>query len=205
VTERASLAEELAQAARIVARVAAGASLAGEWGRISGDSRAALIDLTHGTLRRYGRVQAIVALLARRGRPDPLVEALLTACPGTHALRDPTRGGVAAVLVEIAGRRKLGIVIDESAIPIRDEVRGACELLGLDPLLVANEGKLLAFVPGPEASRALEVLRAHPLGSGAAVIGEVTAEHAGQVLMRTPVGGERWLELPFHEPLPRIC
>jgi hydrogenase expression/formation protein HypE len=120
-------------------------------------------------------------------------------------MRDPTRGGVAATLVEIATRRRLGVSIDETAIPIRDGVRGACEIFGLDPLLVANEGKLIAFVPEEGAERALAALRAHPLGRDACRIGTVVADHPGFVTVRTAIGGERILDLPFAEPLPRIC
>jgi hydrogenase expression/formation protein HypE len=134
-----------------------------------------------------------------------LVEAILTVCPEVHAMRDPTRGGLAATVVEIATRRRLGIELDETAIPIRDPVRGACELLGLDPLLVANEGKLVAFVPGDAADRALAAMRAHPLGRHAARIGAVTDAHPGVVELVTPVRGRRLLDLPFAEPLPRIC
>jgi hydrogenase expression/formation protein HypE len=134
-----------------------------------------------------------------------LASALLAACPETHAMRDPTRGGVAATLVEIAARRRLGIEIDERALPIRDVVRGACELLGLDPLLVANEGKLVAFVPAGSADRALAALRAHPLGRHAARIGTVVEDHPALVELATPIGGRRILDLPFAEPLPRIC
>ena len=134
-----------------------------------------------------------------------LAAALLQACPEAHAMRDPTRGGLAATLVEIATRRKLGIEVDEAAIPVREAVRGACELLGLDPLLVANEGKLVAFVPEAGASRALAALRAHPLGRHAARIGSVTDAHPAVVELVTPVRGRRLLDLPFAEPLPRIC
>lgn len=134
-----------------------------------------------------------------------LVGAVLDAFPGVHAMRDPTRGGLAATLVEIATRQKLGIEVDETAVPVRDGVRGACEILGLDPLLVANEGKLVAFVPEEGAARALEAMRRHPLGRDAARIGRVAGEHAGRVVLRTPIGGRRVLDLPFAEPLPRIC
>lgn len=159
-----------------------------------------------------------VAIMARRAGLEldadvasdtaPLHElsaALLRACPELHALRDPTRGGVAATLVELATRRKLGIEVDEAAIPVRDAVRGACELLGLDPLLVANEGKLVGFVPEACADAALAALRAHPLGRHAARIGTVTDAHPGVVELVTPVRGRRLLDLPFAEPLPRIC
>jgi hydrogenase expression/formation protein HypE len=134
-----------------------------------------------------------------------LVAAALEAFPDIHALRDPTRGGVAATLVEIASRRKLGVEIDENEIPVRDTVRGACEILGLDPLLVANEGKLVAFVPAAGCDRVLAALRAHPLGREARRIGTVVAEHPGFVTARTAIGGERIVDLPFGESLPRIC
>ncbi|MBX3226623.1 MAG: hydrogenase expression/formation protein HypE [Labilithrix sp.] len=134
-----------------------------------------------------------------------LVESLLAACPTVHAMRDPTRGGVAATVVEIASREKVGIELDEELLPVRDVVRGACEMLGLDPLLVANEGKLVAFVPEKDAAIALAAMRAHPLGRGAARIGRVTREHPGVVWTRTPIGGARILELPYAEMLPRIC
>jgi hydrogenase expression/formation protein HypE len=134
-----------------------------------------------------------------------LVRALLDAGCDLHALRDPTRGGVAATLVEIAGRQRVGIDLDERSLPVKGSVRGACEILGLDPLLVANEGKLVLFVGEGGAGRALAALREHPLGRGAALIGRVTAAHPGSVLCRTAVGGERILDLPFGESLPRIC
>lgn len=134
-----------------------------------------------------------------------LAATALRACPGIHAMRDPTRGGLAATLVEFASRRHLGIEVDETSIPMRDTVRGACEILGLDPLLVANEGKLVAFVPPEQSERVLEAMRNHPLGRDAARIGRVTQSHPGFVILKTPVGGERVLDLPFGEALPRIC
>ncbi len=134
-----------------------------------------------------------------------LVAQVLETFPGVHAMRDPTRGGVAATLVEIASRRRLGIEVDEAAVPIREAVRGACELLGLDPLHVANEGKLVAFVPEEGAEKALRAMRAHPFGLGAVRIGRVTADHPGQVVLRTALGGRLILDLPFGEALPRIC
>lgn len=134
-----------------------------------------------------------------------LCEAVLAAAPNVHAMRDPTRGGLAATLVEIASRQRLGVFVDENAVPVDDVVRGASELLGLDPLLVANEGKLVVFVPEEEAEAALAALRAHPLGARAARIGRVSHEEPGLVILRTPVGGLRILDLPFAEPLPRIC
>ena len=134
-----------------------------------------------------------------------LVAAVLRASTAVHAMRDPTRGGLAATLVEIASRQGVGVEVDESAIPIRDVVRGACEILGLDPLFVANEGKLVAFVPEAESERVLAALRSHPLGREACRIGCVTAEHPGFVILRTPIGGNRVLDLPVGEALPRIC
>jgi hydrogenase expression/formation protein HypE len=134
-----------------------------------------------------------------------LVAAILGAFPGVHAMRDPTRGGLAATLVEIGSRGRLGIEVDERAIPMTDAVRGACEILGLDPLFVANEGKLVAFVPEESSDRVLEAMRAHPLGRSAARIGRVTEAHPGFVTLKTPIGGDRVLELPFGEALPRIC
>jgi hydrogenase expression/formation protein HypE len=134
-----------------------------------------------------------------------LAAAVIDACPDAHAMRDPTRGGLAAALVEIASRRKLGIEIDEITIPVSDGVRGACELYGLDPLLLANEGKLVAFVPGAAADAVLARLQAHPLGRHAVAIGRVTGDGSGRVSLRTALGSRRILDLPYAEPLPRIC
>jgi hydrogenase expression/formation protein HypE len=134
-----------------------------------------------------------------------LVESMLAACPDLHVLRDPTRGGLTAALTEIATTAQVGIHLHESAIPIAEEVHAACELLGLDPLYVANEGKLLALVPAPSAPSVLAALRAHPLGTHAAIIGEVTASSPGMVLMKTRIGGTRIVDLLTGEQLPRIC
>jgi len=134
-----------------------------------------------------------------------LVAAMLEAFPGIHAMRDPTRGGLAATLVEIAARQKLGMEIDETLVPVRDSVRGACEILGIDPFFVANEGKLVAFVPQEGAESVLAAMRAHPLGTAAAQIGRVVEDRRGMVRVRTAIGGERILDLPFGEVLPRIC
>jgi hydrogenase expression/formation protein HypE len=134
-----------------------------------------------------------------------LVQSMLAAWPAIHALRDPTRGGVAATLVEIASRGRVSIEVDESAIPVGETVRGACELLGLDPLHVANEGKLVAFVPAEGAELVLEAMREHPLGRDAVRIGQVTDAADGIVRLRTPIGGQRILDLPYGELLPRIC
>ena len=122
-----------------------------------------------------------------------------------HCLRDPTRGGVATTLNEIAGRSQVGMELDESAIPVRETVKGACEILGLDPLYVANEGKLVAVVAAESAEGMVQRMAQHPLGSAAAIIGEVVAEHAGMVLMKTEIGGTRVVDVMFGEQLPRIC
>ena len=124
---------------------------------------------------------------------------------GMRVMRDPTRGGVATVLNEIADRSGVGMLLRESEIPVRDEVRGACEMLGLDPLYVANEGKLVAVVAAKIADRVLEAMQRHPLGAEARIIGEVTEQPAGMVLMKTGVGGTRVVDVLFGEQLPRIC
>jgi hydrogenase expression/formation protein HypE len=135
-----------------------------------------------------------------------LAGALLEALGwGVHALRDPTRGGVASALVELAAGARLGVELDEAALPVDDEVRGACEILGLDPLYVANEGKMIAVVEGSRAEEALATLRAHPSGARAAVIGRVVGDHPGRVHQRSRIGGTRVVEMLSGEQLPRIC
>jgi hydrogenase expression/formation protein HypE len=134
-----------------------------------------------------------------------LVAALLAAAPGLRFLRDATRGGLAAVVNEVAEAAGLGIALEETAVPIRDEVKGFCEILGLDPLYLANEGKIVAIVPEAEAAAALAALRAHRLGAAAAAIGRVTAGRPGRVVMRTVLGGERIVDMLVGEQLPRIC
>lgn len=134
-----------------------------------------------------------------------LVSAMLDVSVDIHCMRDPTRGGVATVLNEIAQRSNAGMLLRETEIPVRDTVRGACEILGLDPLYVANEGKLIAIVPSHEAEAILNRVRGNPLGRDARVIGEVVAEHPGMVLMQTEIGGTRILDTLFGEQLPRIC
>jgi len=134
-----------------------------------------------------------------------LVDAMLGASDQIHVLRDPTRVGVASALNEIAEKSKIGIVIDEAAVPVEREVRGACEILGLDPLYVANEGKLLAFVAAADAKKVLSAMRSHPLGASAAVIGEVVAADPGLVTMKTCIGGTRIVDMLSGEQLPRIC
>ncbi|MFJ7133710.1 hydrogenase expression/formation protein HypE [Streptomyces fungicidicus] len=134
-----------------------------------------------------------------------LVEAMLAVTPDLHVLRDPTRGGLAASLNEIAVASGCGVVVRERAVPVPPAVAGACAMLGLDPMYVANEGKLVAFVPREHADAVLAAMRAHPLGAGAAVIGETVAEHPGMVVARTALGGTRVVDLPMGEQLPRIC
>ncbi|MGH9485385.1 MAG: hydrogenase expression/formation protein HypE [Terriglobales bacterium] len=136
-----------------------------------------------------------------------LAAALMAACPppALRCMRDPTRGGIATSLHEIAGRSGVGVRLDEHAIPVRESVSSACELLGIDPLYVANEGKLVAIVAPEYAECALAALRAHPLGADACRIGEVIATPSGMVLLQTALGGTRVLDTQFHEQLPRIC
>ena len=134
-----------------------------------------------------------------------LVADMVASVPTIRVLRDPTRGGLAATLNEICHQSAVGMRLDEAAIPVRPEVLGACELLGLDPLNVANEGKLIAIAPAEDAGRLLGVLRRHPLGRDAMVIGEVTADPARFVRMATRIGGERMIDWLAGEQLPRIC
>ena len=134
-----------------------------------------------------------------------LVAAMLAECPDIRMLRDPTRGGVATSLNEIARSANCGIEIDEAAVPVHAQVASACEILGLDPLLVANEGKLLAIVPAESSERVLAAMRAHEHGRQSVVLGGVVAEHPRLVVMRTAVGGTRVIPMPIGEQLPRIC
>jgi len=134
-----------------------------------------------------------------------LVSAMLVACPDLHVLRDPTRGGLGTSLNEIARTARVGVQLVERAIPVPPDVANACALLGLDPLYVANEGKLVAFVPRAAADAVLAVMREHPLGSGATIIGECVAEHLGMVVVKTTFGGTRVVDMPLGEQLPRIC
>lgn len=170
--------------------------------------------LVSGTIGDHG-----IAVLLARGQLDlvaevrsdtrplwTLVEALLQACgDSVHCLRDATRGGVATVANEIAFSASVGVLLTEADVPVRPAVRGASELLGIDPLYLANEGKLVAFVDAASADSALAALRAHPAGSDAAIIGEVATEPAGRVLGRTGFGGQRVIDVLVGDPLPRIC
>ena len=169
--------------------------------------------LVSGTLGDHG-----IAVLAARGdlafetpvvsdtAPlNGLVETMFESATGIHALRDLTRGGLAAALNELATRSAVAIVLDEAAIPVRPEVEAASEMLGFDPLHIANEGKLVAFVPQEAADAVLTAMRGHPYGADAQRIGQVTATPAGRVLMRTGIGGTRIIDTPAGELLPRIC
>ncbi|MEP9354187.1 hydrogenase expression/formation protein HypE [Xanthobacter sp. KR7-65] len=134
-----------------------------------------------------------------------LIDALIAAAPGIRMMRDATRGGIAAVVNELAEASAVGVRLDELSLPMRPEVMGFCEILGLDPLYLANEGKILAVVPAEEADAAIAALAAHPFGRGAAVIGEVTSARPGRVVMRTRFGGERIVDMLVGDQLPRIC
>jgi hydrogenase expression/formation protein HypE len=134
-----------------------------------------------------------------------LVADMLAAVPDIHALRDPTRGGLSAVLNELAMTSGTGMVVDEPKIPVSDDVRAACELLGLDPMNIANEGKLVAFCAAADAPKLLAAMRAHPRGEQAAIIGKVVADDRSLVRMKTEFGGERVIDWLNGEQLPRIC
>jgi hydrogenase expression/formation protein HypE len=134
-----------------------------------------------------------------------LVDRLLDAAPSTRWLRDPTRGGVGTVCNELARDAGVGVVLDEVLLPVTPAVTGACDLLGIDPLYVANEGKVVAVVPAGETDAALAALRAHPFGTGATRIGEIADEPEGVVVLLTAFGGTRIVDMLVGDPLPRIC
>ncbi len=134
-----------------------------------------------------------------------LVAEMLDASPEIHVLRDPTRGGLASSLNEIAGAAGVGIEIDEGKLPVHPQVRSACEILGLDPVYVANEGKLVSVLPEAAAAAVLERMRTHPLGAESAIVGRVTDRHPGMVVARTGIGGTRVVDMQVGEQLPRIC
>ncbi len=184
-------------------------------GRIIGGEQAKAGDavLVSGTLGDHG-----IAVLAARGelgfqtevRSDVaplngLIQSLLEVVPDIHVLRDPTRGGLATTLNEIAIQSQAGIWLDEPTIPINPAVQAACELLGFDPLYVANEGKLIVILPADKADKALMTMRTSVYGQGAAIIGKVEATPPGRVLLRTVIGGTRILDVLAGEMLPRIC
>ena len=181
---------------------------------ISGDrARPGDIILISGTMGDHG-----IAIMAHRAGLEfettlesdsaalnGLVAAMVGAVPGIRVLRDPTRGGLAAALNEICHQSGVGMFLHEAAVPVKPDVIGACELLGLDPLNVANEGKLLAVAPAAYAGRLLDAMRDHPLGRDAVAIGEVTADPSRFVRMATRIGGERIVDWLAGEQLPRIC
>ena len=134
-----------------------------------------------------------------------LIDALLAAAPGTRFLRDATRGGLATVLNEVAEASEVGILIHEDRTPLREEVKGFCEILGLDPLYLANEGKIVCAVPPDQADAALAALRGHPLGRDGAIIGQAVEDRPGRVVMQTLLGGRRIVDMLVGEQLPRIC
>jgi len=134
-----------------------------------------------------------------------LVSAMLAASPSIRCMRDPTRGGLSSALNELASASRVGVELDEAAIPLRPAVRGACEMLGLDPLYVACEGKLVAVVSQADAGKVLAAMRKHPLGREAAIVGRIVEDHPGLVTLRTLVGGERVVAMLAGEQLPRIC
>jgi hydrogenase expression/formation protein HypE len=184
-----------------------GADISGRNGKV-GDS--VLLSGTigdHGTavLSQREGFQFQMALRSDCAPLHGLVEEMLDASTRIHVLRDPTRGGLATVLWEVANASRVGIVVEEEKIKVREEVRGVCDLLGFDPYYLANEGKLVAFVPQGEAEKVLEAMRGNPLGSEAAIIGRVVEENPGRVLLKTRIGGHRLLEPLSGELLPRIC
>jgi hydrogenase expression/formation protein HypE len=134
-----------------------------------------------------------------------MVARMLAVCNDIHVLRDPTRGGIGTALNEIAGKSDVGVKIYEEKIPLKDEVAGICEILGFDPLYVANEGKLIAFVPPNHAEQVLEAIREDTFGESACIIGEAIAEYSGKVIMQTRIGGTRIVDMLTGEQLPRIC
>ena len=169
--------------------------------------------IVNGTLGDHGTAILIARAQLARESDGPsdcqplysLVAAMLAACPDIHCLRDATRGGVATVLNEFAESSQVAIRIDETSLPLREDVKGACEILGLDPLYLANEGKLVAIVAPEAAPRVLAAMRAHPAGRGSAVIGQVAEEPRGMVVLRTGFGGDRIVDMLVGEQLPRIC
>lgn len=145
------------------------------------------------------------AILSDSAPLNGLVAAALDASLRVHCMRDATRGGLGAILAEIAAQSELEITIDEKSIPVREEVRGVCEILGLDPLFLANEGKIALFCPAEEADIVLKAMKEHPLGRDAVLIGAVGNTRKGRLILRTAIGGSRVIDLPTGELVPRIC
>jgi hydrogenase expression/formation protein HypE len=163
-----------------------------------GDHEIAVLSQREG-FRCEGELQSDCAPL------NGLVARMLDVCPSIRCLRDPTRGGLATTLNEIASGSRVGIVLEEAEIPVRESVRGTCELLGLDPLYLANEGKLIAICPPQEAQKILEAMRAHPSGKHAEIIGRVTEENPKRVILQTLIGGRRLVDMLTGAQYPRIC
>ena len=163
-----------------------------------GDHGAAIVD-ARGEL-------ALDSTIETDCRPlNDLVATMRRVCPDIHCMRDATRGGVATVLNEFAGASGVTIRVEQERLPVREQVRGVCEILGLDPLYLANEGKLVAIVPAADAERLLAAMRAHPAGADSAIIGEVREKSDGRVVLATGFGGDRLLDILVGEQLPRIC
>ena len=163
-----------------------------------GDHGAAILD-ARGDLALESPIESDCAAL------HGLIDDILSACPNVRCLRDATRGGIATVLNEVAHNSQVGILLEEAAVPLRDEVKGFCEILGLDPLYLANEGKVVCVVAANEADAALAAMRANPLGEKGSVIGRVTEAPAGTVIMKTTFGGRRVVDMLVGDQLPRIC
>jgi hydrogenase expression/formation protein HypE len=163
-----------------------------------GDHAVAIMSVRDGIELETAHVSDVASVIG-------LVRALLAAVPDVRCMRDPTRGGLASALTELAEASRCGVRLDETALPVRPAVRAACELWGLDPLHMASEGRVVAVVPAAAAERALEAMRSHPLGAGAAIVGECVAAHQGLVTLASRAGGERIVAMLAGEPLPRIC
>ena len=163
-----------------------------------GDHGAAIVD-ARGEMSLENTIESDCQVL------NDLIEKMLIVCPDIHCMRDATRGGVATVLNEFAESSSVCISLDETALPVRTEVRGMCEILGLDPLYLANEGKVIAIVPAAQASTLLKVMQSHPAGVDSAIIGKVSAQPAARVILQTGFGGNRIVDMLVGEQLPRIC
>jgi hydrogenase expression/formation protein HypE len=152
-----------------------------------------------------GELDLVADLVSDTAPLHGLIDSVLSAVPGVRCMRDATRGGVATVLNEIAASAGVAVVVDESAVPVRKEVRGACEILGIDPLYAACEGRLVAFVAAEDAQATLRAMRSHTLGREAAIVGTTRSDPPGLVLLKTQFGGSRIADMLVGDPLPRIC
>jgi hydrogenase expression/formation protein HypE len=178
-----------------------------------GNAQAGDVVITNGTFGDHGmaimierqQLQLESSLSSDCAPLNSLVQAMLDVCGDIHVLRDPTRGGAATTLNEIAVQSQVDVELFEESIPVNPTVQGMCEILGLDPLYLANEGKLLAIVPEKAAESIIKVMRSHPYGLNSAIIGRVVESTQGKVYMRTPIGGQRIVDVLVGDPLPRIC